>query len=143
MKITLPILGLDTAKLLKTLTLWQTTISSAVYTLSQKKEAPLTVDASIAAIGSSSQTQGAKLLSEVSLVTTASAGVADSLQLPSLLNTSVRKVFIVNDTVAIINVYPAIGEKINGLAVNAGVQIIAGGSLLAYPNNRNNWIVGV
>lgn len=142
MKITLPIFGLDHPKLLKTFTYWQNAISSAVSTLSESTEAPFTVNSFVEAAGNNSQPAATKISSEVNLVISASSGVSDSLQLPSLLDTSIRRVVIVNATSVILNVFPSIDEKINNLSVNTGMQIPANGSAVAYPNKTFNWILG-
>lgn len=89
--------------------------------------------------GTNAQGQGA-LTSDLNVITTATANPS-GVTLPTA--TQGRHVKIINKGANPINVYPATGAAIDGLAANASIQIPVGGELLFWASSTTQWYSGV
>ena len=94
----------------------------------------------IAALGNASQANAAPLTGEMCWVTSATAGVADSVRLPALANFGAGWILVRNDSGATINVYPAPGEKLNLGAANVGATVTNGMGKMFLPITGTQWL---
>lgn len=62
------------------------------------------------------------------------AASTGSLVLPAIANGEANEpVLVMNDAANSINVYPGLGEKINGGSANAPIAVAAGASIMLFP----------
>lgn len=84
------------------------------------------------------QTGATQLTASVNVVSTAVAGVTDSVILPQPAGAG-ESMLICNDDDGAIDVYPHVGGYLNGGAQNAGVSLAAGKRLLLVAESTSKW----
>lgn len=83
---------------------------------------------------------GAYVLSkEVNLISTATTGVSDGVQLPTPPASQSLQVVIINASAATIKVYPASGSQIDGLGTSNPAIVGAGGKLVVFSTSQTQW----
>lgn len=100
-----------------------------------------TADADVATgivAAANAQTGATQLTASVNVVSTAVAGVTDSVILPAPSGAG-ESMMVCNDDDGAIDVYPHVGGYLNGAAQNAGVSLAAGKRLLCVAQSTSKW----
>tara|TARA_X000000368_G_C23025710_1_gene710071 strand:+ start:664 stop:1167 length:504 start_codon:yes stop_codon:yes gene_type:complete len=94
---------------------------------------------SAATVSAAGTTQGAAtaLTNTFNIVTSATASSADSIKLPD--TATGLEVTVMNDTTALINIFPATGESIDAGSANAAVTLGAGHTLKLVGISSTKW----
>lgn len=98
-----------------------------------------TVQTGIAGAANNSQANGLKLTANINLIETANANDLNSVTLMKLDACANGIVFIVNMGLSGLNVFPAVGEKFNGLAINAKISLNPDEALLIFAT-QSQWV---
>ena len=97
------------------------------------------ISLSITAFAGGGQASATAIAKDINRVTTCTTA-ADSVKLPSLATVGLSpSIFIQNDGAASLNVYPASGEYINGLAVNIPIAVPPGSNIVFYGIFTDTW----
>jgi hypothetical protein len=94
----------------------------------------------IAATGNT-QTAAKALVAKLCRVTTATAGTQNSVRLPNSDEFQGKELVVINNTVVTLNVYPALGQKINLGTPNAPFTMAGNTIKVFYKISRGDWAV--
>jgi len=98
-----------------------------------------TVADGLSATGDDSQAQGLALTATHNNITTADERNT-TVVLPKIVSFKSSYCVIRNTTNEILNVYPFLGESINGLAANAKATVGSGAILVFYKVSKTKWV---